>query len=180
MTIQIRAGTPDDLARVQALNLDLFQHDAKFDPHLDMDWPHSPKGGEKYFQSRLGGEGVVLVAEVSGEIVGYLAGAIRPNFTYRDGRQSELENMCVDVKFRRSGVGSALTDAFTEWSRRNGADEIYVSAAFGNERGVRFYQSRGFDSYAHDLLLNLRDRGGDRGSRAPDPSRDASPSPRSR
>lgn len=154
----IRIARPDELPIVQKLNGDAFENDAEHDPYLVMTWPTDPSTGGTYFRRRLdgAGDGVVFVAEDNGDVIGYIAGAIRPNEPYRRGSRSELENMFVRADARRSGIGSSLVNAFVTWSRQQGADEVYVSAYFDNERAVSFYEHYGFRSYAHDLLLDLR------------------------
>ena len=156
MNTIIRKARPDELAIVQDLNFGAFENDVAHDPYLIMDWPHNPSAGRAYFQSRIEGNGICLIAEHDGEVIGYLAGAMRKNEAYRHGSRSELENMFVKPSERRRYVGTALIDAFKAWSRTQGADELYVSAYFDNERAVSFYQNNGFISYSHDLLLDLR------------------------
>lgn len=155
--VVVRVARPDELAVIQELNSGAFENDSVHDPYLGMSWPVDPATGGSYFKTRLGGDGVVFVAEEGGVVVGYLAGAMRPNESYRRGRRSELENMFVRPFIRRSGVGSLLIDAFVSWSRKQGAGEVYVSAYFGNDRAVSFYKHNGFESYSHDLLLNIRE-----------------------
>lgn len=152
----VRMAQRDELGIIQTLNRGAFENDAEHDPQLVMTWPTDPATGGAYFSSRINGDGVVFVAETDGTIVGYVAGAMQPNEMYRSGRRSELENMFVQPQARRGGVGTALIDAFVQWSTEQGAGEVYVSAYFDNHRAVSFYQRQGFKSYSHDLLLNLR------------------------
>ena len=159
MRLSVRVAQPDELEIIQRLNAGAFENDVEHDPYLVMDWPYNPDSGAAYFRSRLEGKGVCFVCEADdGEIAGYLAGALRPIESYRRGVRSELENMFVLPTFRRKGVGTALIQAFVEWSKEQRADEVYVSAYFDNERAVAFYQDNGFSSYSHDLLLDLRAR----------------------
>lgn len=154
--ITVRIGNPGDLRVVQELNAGAFENDARHDPYLVMTWPTDPETGAAYFAQRLAGDGVVFVALHNGEVVGYLAGAMQANESYRRGVRSELENMFVRASTRRSGVGTALVDAFRRWSLDQGADEMYVSAYFDNLTAVEFYKHNGFASYSHDLLMDLR------------------------
>jgi GNAT superfamily N-acetyltransferase len=153
---KVRVARPEELQIIQELNSGAFENDAEHDPHLVMNWPHDPSTGGAYFKNRLDGDGIIFVAEDANGVVGYLAGAMHSNESYRRGSRSELENMFVRPNARRSGIGSALMDAFVDWSRDHGADEVYVSAYFDNTRAVEFYKHSGFRSYSHDLLLDLR------------------------
>jgi len=154
---EIRTSTPEDLAAVQDLNHELFEHDHPYDVYLEMSWPYDPQTGGKYFADRvLGRSGICLVAESDGLLIGYLAGDVKPNESYRTGRRAELENMFVANHARRAGVGGALVSRFRHWCREHGADEIYVSAYFDNEEAVSFYRDAGFASWGHVLVLDQR------------------------
>lgn len=158
MTVEIRLAREDELEAVQRLNSGAFENDKPHDPYLVMNWPFDPATGGGYFKQRIAGDGGVCLVAVAEDqsIVGYVCGGMHQIESYRSGMRSELENMFVDENFRRSGVGTALIEHFVEWSRQQGADEVYVSAYFDNQRAISFYKSAGFESYSHDLLLDLR------------------------
>lgn len=110
--MNIRVGTLENLSAVQQLNARSFQNDAAHDDRLVMTWPTDAQTGAEFFKQRLSnyGEGIAFVALVDGLVVGYVAGAIQPNESYRSGTRSELENMYVNESARRNGVGTALVD----------------------------------------------------------------------
>jgi GNAT superfamily N-acetyltransferase len=154
---QIRVSRPEDLAAVQNLNHELFEHDHPYDAYLEMSWPYNKETGGAYFADRVSGRsGVCFVADSGGKLVGYLAGDVKANEQYRSGRRAELENMFVSEPARRAGVGTALVSRFRDWCREQGADEIYVSAYFDNDEAVEFYRNCGFASWGHVLVLDQR------------------------
>lgn len=138
----VRRGLLSDLARVQELNAALFLSDRPHDDDLDLAWPYA-SAGESYFRDRINGDGACLVAEAHGTVIGYLAAGLREE-TWRRVVRSELENMYVDERWRRAGVGRALVQAFREWSREVGARQSFVEAYAGNAGAVAFYESCGF------------------------------------
>lgn len=150
--IIIRKAREDELKVVQELNHQLFLHDEKYDPLLDMNWSFG-KEGEDYFKKRIAGKnGVCFVAEIDGNIVGYLAGGMIKPYSYRTiKKQSELENTLVKEEFRGRGIGEKLFKEFIKWSQEQGAERIKVSASAENQRAIKFYERAGFTLYATEL-----------------------------
>lgn len=146
---------PDDLPAIETLGLALFADDARHDQSLVTQWPTQPATGQAYYATRVDEEGVLFVAELAGEVVGFLAGAMCPPETYRRGTRSELESMYVTPPARESGIGTALVEAFIGWSRQQGATEVFVAAYFNDAPAITLYHSNGFQSFSHDLLLPL-------------------------
>src|SRR4051794_33448421 len=69
-------------------------------------------------EERLGGlleqaDGVVLVAEEAGEVIGWghVVGAMR----LETGRTAELVGLVIDESHRGRGTGAALVQAATDW-----------------------------------------------------------------
>lgn len=157
MKVIIRKAREKELKIVQDLNHQLFVHDQKYDPLLVMDWPYEKEGAD-YFKSRISGEeGVCFVAEVDGEIVGYLAGGmIKPHSEQPVKRRSKLENTLVKETFRNQGIGKKLFNAFIKWSHAQGAERIIVTAYTGNVSAVRFYREVGFNDFATKLEYKIK------------------------
>ncbi len=149
----IRFAKDSDLKAVQELNHQLFVHDGVYDETLVMSWPFE-KFGEDYFKERISGlDGVCFVAEVQGEMVGYLAGGIiKESYSGRTIKKiSELENMIVGESSRGKGIGEKLIREFIKWSKERGAERIKVSAYSGNHDAIRFYEKVGFVPNITDL-----------------------------
>ncbi len=154
MPVSIRLAKESELKSVQDLNYQLFVHDQDYDSLLNMDWPYEE--GAEYFQDRIAGKGVCLVAESDGQIIGYLAGSIIAPYSYRQvKKQSDLENTLVLEEFRGQRIGERLFEAFADWSRTQGAERIKVSAAAENAEAIRFYQRVGFIDYSTELEFDL-------------------------
>lgn len=153
----IRRAKEGELKIIQELNHQLFLHDEKFaGQFLNMNWSFE-KVGEDYFKKRIEGEeGVCLVAEVDGEIVGYLAGGIIKTYSYRTVKKmSELENMLIKKEFRGRKIGERLFGEFAKWSKLQGAERIKVSAASENIRAINFYKKIEFTPYAVELEYEI-------------------------
>jgi ribosomal-protein-alanine N-acetyltransferase len=79
----------------------------------------------------------LLVAEVSGDVVGYAA-----CWTVLD--QAELGNVAVAAEARGRGIGGALVDAVVDRVRERGAAECYLEVRESNLEAQAIYGHRGF------------------------------------
>jgi ribosomal protein S18 acetylase RimI-like enzyme len=144
----VRLARAEDLKRVQKLNHQLFLSDARHFDDLNTNWPYEE--GEAYFRKRIAGqEGVCLVAERDGVVVGYaIGGWSHLNFSAYKGKRAELENICVAEEERSRGVGALLVDTLLEWCRQNGATHVMVDAYAPNLKAIKFYEAQGFEPYS--------------------------------
>jgi len=153
--VTVRKARTDELKVVQDLNHELFLFDSVRDPELNLEWPYQ-QAGEDYFKGMIAGTiGVCFVAELDGTVVGYLAGSRKlGDEAYRPIKRTELENVFVRDKYRGSGVGTALVQAFVEWSHSKGIKYIFVEAYALNEKAVMFYQKVGFAPRSLELEMS--------------------------
>lgn len=143
----VRLARIEDLEYIQDLNHQLFLHDFAFDELLNKNWAYEEKG-EKYFRAAIvDNDKCCFVAEINGEIVGYLAGSIRNVTGWRNVRQAELDNTLVIEKYRGQGIGRLLAEKFFSWCSDNNAEKILVSAYALNKNAIKFYESLGFKKY---------------------------------
>jgi len=153
----VRKAEENELSIVQELNHQLFVHDEKFDSLLKMNWPLEKEGAD-YFKDKISGkDGVCFVAEMKGEIVGYLAGLMIEPHSYRTVKKmSELDNMLVKENLRGQGIGEKLFEKFVEWSKEQEAERIKVSASTDNSGAIEFYKRVGFVPYAAELECEVK------------------------
>ncbi|MFP7287003.1 GNAT family N-acetyltransferase [Shouchella clausii] len=103
--------------------------------------------------------GGYYVAIEKGHIIGAGAGGIL------DDGSGELFVLYLAPDRRNEGIGSKLLYAITEQQRALGAKKQYVSVQKGNQKGIPFYEAKGFvfqyeqKSYGNsedDTYLSLR------------------------
>lgn len=143
---RIRMADDGDLDAIVVLNAALFQEDAgQRDPFMNLDWPQQE--GHAYFSRHLKSEAsCCLVADVNGEVVGYLVGYTRTPSSLGTIPSAELESMFVRDGARYKGVGQRLIEAFLEWCREREVPRVAVTAYVANDGAVRFYERSGFEA----------------------------------
>ena len=153
MESKIKTATKDDLKTIQELNRILFEKEsAEFDNTLDCKWTFSTEG-ESYFNKRIvEDDGCIFVAYVDDKIVGYLAGGLVKNKTYRSvSNFADLENMFVLEEYRGMEIGTRLYETFVEWCKSKVVRRLQVVTSAQNTGGINFYKKNGFINY--DLVL---------------------------
>lgn len=152
--INVRKATLQDLASIQELNNDLFDLEYNnFDDTLKVGWTFEEEGKE-YFKDMINNE-IVFVAETDGKIVGYLAGSICEQISYITETFAELDNMCIDDKYRRFGIGTLLMNEFKQYCREKNIENIKVTASAKNNRAIQFYMKNGFEDYNITLKYKI-------------------------
>lgn len=154
--MEIRAATLKDLNDIQKLNLMLFKKEQEeYDSLLNLKWTFGKEGTE-YFKKKLTKEdSCVFVADVKGEVVGYLAGGeVRAEDYRKLPKVAELESMFVLEQHRGKGVGTKLNEGFIKWCKSRKVQIIRVQASAPNNKAIRFYRKKGFESYT--LILEKK------------------------
>ena len=97
----------------------------------------------------------LLVAEEQGEVVGTLVLLIVPNLSHGALPWAVVENMVVDNKYRRRGIGKLLMEYAVARAKETGCYKIQLSSAKRRKEAHRFYRSLGFEASAHGFRLYL-------------------------
>ena len=80
----------------------------------------------------------------SGTPVGYCISSLA-------GGHGELESIFVEPAYRHGSVGERLARAGIAWMDANGASDIEIVVAVGNEAALRFYERLGFSPRTYHL-----------------------------
>jgi GNAT superfamily N-acetyltransferase len=78
------------------------------------------------------------VALEEDKVVGAIGGGML------DETKGEVYVLYLDPVRRGEGIGTLLLNALTEVQKEKGATEQWVSVAKGNQKGIPFYEARGF------------------------------------
>jgi ribosomal protein S18 acetylase RimI-like enzyme len=90
----------------------------------------------------------VFLAYIEGQVAGQII--LRKNWS----RYAYIEDIAVDVKFRRQGVSKELISEAKHWAQERNLAGIMLETQNNNVRACKFYEScgfqlRGFDTYLY-------------------------------
>jgi RimJ/RimL family protein N-acetyltransferase len=88
-----------------------------------------------------GGDGLTLVAEADGEVVGNLLVSMDRNVV---SEHIGTLSICVAADWRDVGIGSAMVEASVEWARDRGLAKVALGVFPDNERAIAVYERAGF------------------------------------
>jgi streptothricin acetyltransferase len=92
-------------------------------------------------------EDAIFLAYVDGHLAGQII--LRKNWN----SYAYVDDIAVDVDFRRQGVGRALIDQAKQWARQTGRPGIMLETQNNNVQACRFYESCGFRIGGFDSML---------------------------
>jgi ribosomal protein S18 acetylase RimI-like enzyme len=85
----------------------------------------------------------VLVAELDGELVGFIDQWVLQDFTH-GAKHSYIHNLYVSVNHRRKSVANKLLRETMKNAKNMGVTEIHVTTRFDNKLAIRLYKNHGF------------------------------------
>ena len=96
--------------------------------------------------STVGGQGITVVAEFDGEVVGFIDAGLdqSPDLMHREITYCHVAEIAVSLRHQNQGIGGLLLQAAEDWGREKGAE--FASLEFHNENRSAglFYQKRGY------------------------------------
>lgn len=102
--------------------------------------------------------GIILVADVAGEVVGLALVLVRVPFEELDeppGEYAIVAELVVRDAYRRRGIGAALLRAAERHARDAGASELRIGVLSGNHAAHALYVREGFSPYMETLTKQL-------------------------
>lgn len=103
-----------------------------------------PKAFRSTFTELLASPNAYLaVAEVKGEVVGYVLGFNHATF-YANGRVAWVEEIVVRSDYRNGGIGTLLMDSLEYWASGRGCKLV----ALATRRAAGFYKALGYEESA--------------------------------
>jgi ribosomal protein S18 acetylase RimI-like enzyme len=146
--VQISRVGIEVVDRLEPLWLALHEHHqsvapaAVYQPH-DRSWAARR---DAYAEWMASPGSFILIAERSGELVGYALVHVRPgpDDTWVTGnRIAELETLSVAPAARGQGVGTLLLDRVDAELDAAGITDLFIAALRGNDAAIRLYERRG-------------------------------------
>jgi GNAT superfamily N-acetyltransferase len=137
-TIHVRPALQADIPRLADLLDELFSVETDFTPHRERQ-----ERGLGILVGRQPGMSLVLVAEVSGIVVGMATVQLLIS-TAEGGRVGLVEDVVVDRRHRGKGIGRRLLSGIADWARTRDVTRLQLLADRGNSAALRFYHAAGW------------------------------------
>jgi GNAT superfamily N-acetyltransferase len=154
---ELRNAETSDVETIQKLNKQLSDKEAEeFDQTINVEYTLTDEAAEWYRQRINEDDGFAMVAEDSGEVVGYAVGGIQKAEEFRDiNTIAEIESMYLEPEYRGQGIGTQFVEKLRDWAVENNADRLRAEASAGNKAGIDFYRQQGLKDYSVTLEENL-------------------------
>jgi GNAT superfamily N-acetyltransferase len=154
--ISIRPATRSDEAALGRFGAALMRQHHASDPRRFILTDRPEAGYGRFLVSQLGDpDYAVLVAERSGEIVGYVFAGIEPT-SWRDlrGPCGFIHDVYVDDRVRHQGTGRELLGAAIAWVRSKGMSQVVLWSKSGNDAARRLFATLGFRETMIEMTLD--------------------------
>ena len=89
---------------------------------------------------------IYLVAELENEIVGICFSNIKEisnNKIMKDRKILHIENICIDKKHQKKGIGKKLYEQIVQLAKEKNIDNIELMVCGFNENAINFYKNLG-------------------------------------
>ncbi len=155
----IRPYRHTDAAAITALIEELQRHERQFEPRMT-----APETIEDWYLDHLQSQcakhdGTLFVAEVDGEVVGFVNVLARVASTDIDEdayNYAYISDVAVRESHRGQGIGTALLAAAETYARDHGARWLRIDVLAAKEDAARLYRRTGFADRALQLEKPLR------------------------
>jgi GNAT superfamily N-acetyltransferase len=107
------------------------------------------------FRRTLGRFSVLYVAEVEGEVVGFIVARLKRVPEYLGGVMvGELKDMWVEKPVRRLGIGEKLLRLAIEWCRAQNVYSVEAQILLGNEPIIKLVEYLGMKKELYQLRMS--------------------------
>ncbi len=141
--ILIREARPEDAGSLAELNRD----------EMGYDYPPD-KTREKLCALLESGKDKILVAELAGQVVGYVH-LNDYDLLYAD-HMKNIMGIAVSSRCRRMGIGRKLLTAAEGWAKESGADAVRLVSGETRTGAHAFYRSLGYEGNKKQLNLKKK------------------------
>ena len=146
--ITIRPAVVEDANGIARAFLESAEYHARLDPER-YSAPAVEMISARYREGRqhppdAAGEGITLVADLRGEIVGFIDARLEssPDAMHREMVYCHIAEIAVSAQHQNQGIGSRLLHAAEDWGRRQGAEFASLEYHAANTPAGGFYQRR--------------------------------------
>jgi ribosomal protein S18 acetylase RimI-like enzyme len=150
VAITIRPAVSRDADGITRVYLESAEYHAGLD--AERYWiPEATEISARYREGRqhppdAGADAITLVAEISGEIVGFADARLTqsPDPMHRQMIYCYVVEIAVSSRHQGQGLGAQLLRAAEDWGRRQGAEFASLEYLAANQRASLFYERLGY------------------------------------
>ena len=154
--IKIRPATKADQAALGRLGAALMRQHHASDPRRFILTDRPEEGYGRFLVSQPANpDYLVLVAERSNEVVGYVLAGLEPT-SWKDlrGPCGFIHDVYVHESARRQGIAHDLLRAAIEWAHSKGRSQVVLYSKTGNEAAQRLFAKLGFRDTMVEMTLD--------------------------
>jgi len=141
----VRRATYSDVEKLTELGILLQQHSEKSNSLI---WRITAEGKallrEKVENELVDAKRHTFVAEMNGEIIGFIQGEVEKRTDYFPRTVGSISTAYVVGNFRRKGVGRMLVKRLCEFFSSEGVEDVTLRYIIGNKEAERFWEKLGF------------------------------------
>jgi GNAT superfamily N-acetyltransferase len=159
INFSIRKATKKDYSGMEALFAEIDTHHREALPQVFRK-PGGPARTKDFLYAVLADrESVIFIAESDDRIIGLVYACIRkyPDTPIRvPYRTGEIDQLIVNKKYRRYGIGKALMEKAEQWASEMKLDRLELSVWDFNQSARFFYQDLGYAPVFHRMWKILK------------------------
>ena len=154
--LTIRLATSSDQELLGRFGGALMRQHHAADPARFLQVEHPEAGYGRFLVSQISNpESLVMVAEHSGAVIGYVFADIEPtNWMELRGPCGVVQDLYVDEAARRLGAGRALLHAALDWIRSKGRSQVVLMTKTRNEHAQHLFAAVGFRPTMVEMTLD--------------------------
>jgi ribosomal protein S18 acetylase RimI-like enzyme len=159
--LTIRLATTSDQELLGRFGGALMRQHHAADPARFLQVEHPETGYGRFLVSQISNpESLVMVAEHSGAVIGYVFADVEPtNWMELRGPCGVVQDLYVDESARRLGAGRALLNAALDWIRSKGRSQVVLMTKTRNEHAQHLFAAAGFRPTMVEMTLDQDGRG---------------------
>ncbi len=147
---EIRIAKESDLPRILELYHELSMTTTGVEQHLSTSFDDYRK---VFTEICSDPRRELLVAEYQGEVVGTVALFIMPSLSHSANPYALVENLIVNLKYRRKGIGKKLMEYTIARAKQERCHRIELCSDKRRREAHRLYRSVGFEASAYGFRI---------------------------
>ena len=158
MNCTIRPAAPKDRDRLVELMRQLNHSENAIDGDRRLDRAGADESLQASERQVAKTDGLILVAEVEGEVAGFLTLTFEEGPVYlipEERPYAHIGDLAVDEGLRRRGIGRALMTAAEEEAMKRGYHQILIGVLAGNVAAEAAYARQGFRTLGLNLIKRI-------------------------